>query len=86
MKPSPSISSELRQASRMPTMRYWMVGLFGAVVPAIYLRRYMLGRTTAAGQQTDTRPPKRSLWQNLSDSYDKVPEEEATTILFSSIM
>ncbi|CAR26377.1 ZYRO0B08294p [Zygosaccharomyces rouxii] len=86
MKLNPDISSELRQASRMPTMRYWFVGLFGAVVPAIYLRSYMLRGTTAAGQQISSGPPRRSLWQKLSDSYDKIPEDEATTVIFSSIM
>lgn len=70
----------------MLAMRYWMVGLLGAVVPAVYLRRYMLSKTAAAGQRTNTSPPRKPLWRNLSDNYNKVPESEAIEVIFSSIM
>ncbi|AQZ17414.1 SPG1 (YGR236C) [Zygosaccharomyces parabailii] len=103
MRLGPKISAEVQHASRLPSMRYWMVAFMcGAVVPAIYLRGYspMRGATigdgsaansSAAGQQATGRASSRdrktiSPWSVLSRSYNKVPEDEAGIIMFSSIL
>lgn len=83
MKLGHNISSEVRRASQMPTTRYWLIGLFGAIVPVIYLRRYA---PTPAGAQTTKRPQGRSIWQDLSSSYNKIPTEEANKVIFYAIM
>lgn len=90
MKLSADVSSELNRASRMPSMRYWAFGLCGAIVPAIYLRSHIprSRNTAAAGQQqvNQVEPSSESLWQNLSRSYEKVPEQETDMVMFCSIL